>query len=103
MNMHISHGAGKIESVLRHALSQPGSDVQEAAGWDSSNVSRVLSGQQGVPIGKLDAIVSAAGYVLVGREYLDAIGVLSRVGAYCHCARSGGGECGPANSAMCAK
>lgn len=84
MNMRSPLSAGTIERVLRHNLSQPGSAVQEAAGWDASNVSRVLSGQQGVPVAKL-----------------DAIGVLSRVGAYCHCARSGGGECGPANRASC--
>ncbi|MDH1827075.1 DNA-binding protein [Delftia tsuruhatensis] len=90
----ISHGTGTIERVLRHALSQPGSEVQEAAGWDSPAVSRFLSGQQGVPIGKIDAVVSAAGYVLVSRKYLDAIGTLGEVGMYCHCARAGGGECG---------
>ncbi len=103
MNMRSPLSAGTIERVLRHNLSQPGSAVQEAAGWDASNVSRVLSGQQGVPVAKLDAIVGAAGYVLVSREYMDAIGVLSRVGAYCHCARSGGGECGPAERAHCAQ
>ncbi|QOQ84338.1 XRE family transcriptional regulator [Comamonas thiooxydans] len=101
MNMRMTHGAGTIERALRQSLSQPGSAVAEAAGWDSSNVSRVLSGQQGVPIAKLDSVVSAAGYVMVSREYLDAIGVLSRVGAYCHCARAGGGECGPDNRARC--
>ena len=101
MNMRITHGAGTIERALRKSLSQPGNAVAEVAGWDGSNVSRVLSGQQGVPIAKLDAVVSAAGYVMVSREYLDAIGVLSRVGAYCHCARNGGGECGPNNRARC--
>ena len=89
MNTRITHGAGTIERALRQSLSQPGSAVAEAAGWDTSNVSRVLSGQQGVPINKLDAVVSAAGYVMVSREYLDAIGVLSRVGAYCHFQFSG--------------
>ena len=95
MNMRTSHTAGTIERVLRQSLSQPGSAVAEAAGWDSSNVSRFLSGQQGVPIGKIDAIVAAAGYVLIGRKYFEAIGTLGEVGMYCHCARAGGGECGP--------
>lgn len=93
--------AGTIERALRQNLSQPGSKVQEAAGWDASNVSRVLSGQQGVPIAKLDAIVGAAGYVLVSRKYFDAIGTLSVVGVNCQCAREGAGECGPGR-ALCA-
>lgn len=89
-----AHHSGTIERVLRQHLSQPGSAVAEAAGWDGPNVSRVLSGQQGVTIGKIDAIVHAAGFVLVSRKYLEAIGTLSEVGANCHCARAGGGECG---------
>lgn len=94
--MHaITHGSGTIERVLRHHLSQPGSAAQEAAGWDGAAVSRFLSGQQGVPIAKLDALVNAAGFVMVSRKYLDAIGTLGEVGMHCHCARAGGGECGP--------
>ena len=64
-------------------------------GCSKSTVSRVLSGQQGVPIGKIDALVNAAGFVLISRKYLEAIGTLGEVGMYCHCARAGGGECGP--------
>ncbi|WP_343593896.1 DNA-binding protein [Paracidovorax wautersii] len=89
---HQQHGT--IERVLRHHLSQPGSAVADAAGWDSGNVSRFLSNQQGVTISKIDAVVNAAGFVLVSRRYLEAIGTLSEVGANCHCARAGGGECG---------
>lgn len=90
------HAAGTIERVLRQHLSQPGSTAQDAAGWDGPSVSRFLSGQQGVPIGKIDALVGAVGFVLVSRKYLDAIGTLGEVGMHCHCARDGGGECGPA-------
>ncbi|GKS83236.1 DNA-binding protein [Acidovorax sp. SUPP1855] len=90
------HASGTIERALRQALSQPGSAIQEAAAWDGSAVSRFLSGQQGVLISKIDALVNAAGYVLVSRKYLDAIGTLGEVGMYCHCARAGAGECGPA-------
>ena len=80
---------------MRQHLSQPGSAAQEAAAWDGPSVSRFLSGQQGVPIGKIDALVNAAGFVLISRKYLEAIGTLGEVGMYCHCARAGGGECGP--------
>ena len=90
-----SHAAGTIERVLRQHLSQPGSAAQDAAAWDGPSVSRFLSGQQGVPIGKIDALVNAAGFVLISRKYLEAIGTLGEVGMYCHCARAGGGECGP--------
>lgn len=90
-----AHHHGTIERVLRQHLSQPGNAVAEAAGWDGPNASRFLSGQQGVTIGKIDAIVHAAGFVLISRKYLEAIGTLSEVGANCHCARAGGGECGP--------
>lgn len=87
--------------MLRQNLSQPNSAVAKAAGWDGSSVSRFLSGQQGVPISKIDAIVAAAGYVMVGRQYFDAFAVFGEVGMHCKCARAGGGECGPANRADC--
>lgn len=103
MNLQTIHGAGRIEQVLRQNLSQPNSAVAKAAGWDSSNVSRFLSGQQGVPIGKLDAIVKAAGYVMVGCKFFDAFITFGEVGMHCKCARAGGGECGPADSANCAQ
>ncbi len=95
MNSRHSHTSGTIERVLRQHLSQPGSAAQDAAAWDGPSVSRFLSGQQGVPIGKIDALVNAAGFVLISRKYLEAIGTLGEVGMYCHCARAGGGECGP--------
>lgn len=90
---------GAIEWVLRQHMSKPGNMVAEAAGWDSGNVNRFLSGVQGVPINKIDALVSAVGFVLVSRKYLDAIGTLSEVGANCHCARAGAGECGAGRTA----
>lgn len=99
MNSRHSHTSGTIERVLRQHLSQPGSAAQDAAGWDGPSVSRFLSGQQGVPIGKIDALVNAAGFVLISRKYLEAIGTLGEVGMYCHCARAGGGECGPSQQA----
>lgn len=85
----------RIEQALRSALSGPARhDVQQAVGWDDSQVSRFLSGGQGIVIDKLDALVSAVGYVLVTRRYLDAISTLGEVGMHCECARQGLGECG---------
>jgi len=85
----------RIESTLRQALNGPNrQDVQRAVGWDDSQVSRFLSGGQGVVIEKIDALVAAVGFVLVTRKYLDAIATLGEVGVHCECARQGSGECG---------
>ena len=97
--MSTQHHSGppRIEQALREALTSQGRvEVMQAVGWDKSAVSRFLDGQQGVPIEKLDKLVGAVGFVLVTRDYLDAIATLSRVGVNCECARSGRGECGTA-------
>lgn len=96
--------AGTIERALRQHLTSTSdaslSPAAQAAGWDSSGVSRFLSGQQGVTISKIDSLVHAAGYVLVSQKYFDAIGTLGEVGMNCQCARNGGGECGPNGGLM---
>ncbi|AFI64810.1 phage DNA-binding protein [Burkholderia pseudomallei] len=88
-----------IEPALRHALHGPKrQDVQQALGWDDSQVSRFLSGGQGVVIDKIDTLVAAVGFVLVTRKYLDAVATLGEVGVHCECARRGYGECRPGSS-----
>lgn len=85
----------RIEQALRAALSGPQrQDVQRCVGWDNSQVSRFLNGDQGIVIDKLDALVAAVGYVLITRKYLDAVATLGEVGMHCECARQGLGECG---------
>ena len=85
----------RIEPALRQALNGPGRhDVQQAIGWDDSQVSRFLNGGQGVVIDKIDTLVAAVGFVLVTRKYLDAVATLGEVGVHCECARQGYGECG---------
>ena len=86
----------RIEQSVREALTDPRKrdDVARAMNWDSSNVSRILSGQMGVTIDKIDALVSSLGYVLVTPRYLNALATMSEVGVHCQCAREGGGECG---------
>lgn len=92
---HHPSGPPRIEQALRSAFTSQGRhEVMETVGWDKSAVSRFLDSQQGVPIDKLDKLVGAVGFVLVTREYLDAIVTLSRVGVNCECARAGQGECG---------
>ena len=86
-----------LQSAVREALSNPKSanDVKDATGWDASSVSRFLSGGAGVPLEKLDALLSAVGFVAVSARYLDALGTMSEVGTHCRCARQGMGECHP--------
>lgn len=86
----------RIEQALRAALNNPSTrhEIQKQVGWDDSQVSRFLSGGQGVVIDKLDDLVAAMRYVLVTRRYLDAIATLGEVGMHCECARQGKGECG---------
>lgn len=68
----------KIEHILRLKLSsKERNTVMKQLGWDESQVSRFLSGNQGVTINKIDALVAAVGYELVTRRYLDAISTLS--------------------------
>ena len=84
----------KIEQALRGALTGPGRhEVQQNVGWDDSQVSRFLSGSQGVVIEKLDLLVASVGFVMVTCKYLDAVSTLGEVGMHCECARQGQGEC----------
>lgn len=87
-----NHGpANTLEQALREQLTVPGNSVKEALGWDSSSVSRFLSGQQGVPIHKIDALVKAADYVMVDRKLFKAMTTMTEIGVHCHCAKEAGG------------
>lgn len=90
------HRKPSIERAFREALTDPRNrgPIAEALGWDESQVSRFLSGQLGIPIGKIDAGLNALELRVVSREYLDGLSTMSKVGVNCHCAREGFGECG---------
>lgn len=68
--------------------------VAEKLGWDSSQVSRFLNGQQGIGRDQLNVIIELCDLVVVSRRYLDAISLLASTGVSCECARNGMGECG---------
>lgn len=89
-------GLLSIERGLRAALTNPkeSARVIDALNWDGSQVSRFLSGGLGLTIDKVDAAISALGYVCVKPRYLEAMATLCQVGANCECARRGMGECG---------
>lgn len=85
-----------IENALRDALSNPRTKTttREAMSLDDSQVSRFLSGQAGITIDKLDAMVAALGMVVTSRQYMDAMAYMAQTGTACECARAGMGECG---------
>ncbi|GAA0493586.1 DNA-binding protein [Pigmentiphaga daeguensis] len=85
-----------MERMFREALSDPSTraDVRGALGWDDSQVSRFLSGQTGLTIDKIDAAIGALDLVVTSRRYMDFLAYGSQIGAACHCARAGMGECG---------
>lgn len=85
-----------IESTLRSALtnSSTRADMREKLAMDDSQVSRILSGQAGITIDKLDAVIAAVGMVTTTKGYLDALARLAQTGAGCYCAREGLGDCG---------
>ncbi len=75
---------GRVEQALRAALtSRERGDIAEAVGWDDSQVSRFMSGQQGVTITKLETLLKAAGYTIANKKYIDALTTLSIMGAEC--------------------
>lgn len=95
MTITVRKHGGRIEQLLRAALTGPERhNIKQAAGWDDSNISRLLSGQQGITIEKLEVVFECCGISLVTRKYLDAMATMCQVGANCECARNGQGECG---------
>jgi hypothetical protein len=88
--------APSIENALRAALSNPRTKAQtrDELSMDDSQVSRFLSGQAGITIDKLDAMVKALGMVVTSRQYMDALAFMAQTGTACECARAGMGECG---------
>jgi len=85
-----------MEREFRQALTDPRTKavVRDALGWDESQVSRFLSGGMGITIDKVDAAISALGAVVTSPAYMDFLAYGAKIGANCHCARAGMGECG---------
>ena len=86
-----------MEQAFRRALTDPGTrqETRNRIGWDDSQVSRFLSGQMGLPIDKIDAAIAALSMVVTTPGYMDFLAYGARIGANCHCARAGMGECSP--------
>jgi len=73
-----------LEQLLRQALTSPERHkIKEAVGWDDSHVSRFLSGTQGIPIGKLDALISTLDCTVIARDYFDALRTFTKLACLC--------------------
>ncbi len=86
-----------MERAFRQALSDPRTRgaARDRLEWDDSQVSRFLSGQMGLTIDKIDAAIDVLGMVVTTAGYMDFLAFGAKIGANCHCARAGMGECGP--------
>ncbi|GGX30415.1 DNA-binding protein [Pigmentiphaga litoralis] len=86
-----------MERAFREALVDPATraKVRDALAWDDSQVSRFMSGQMGLTIDKIDAAMAVLSLVVSSKQYMDFLAYGSQIGAACHCARAGMGECGP--------
>ncbi|MBN3853812.1 helix-turn-helix transcriptional regulator [Paraburkholderia sp. Ac-20340] len=86
----------KPESILRAALrdAENQAAVVDATGWDSTMLSKVLSGNAGITIDKLNAVIGALGLTITSVEYMDYLARGNVIGSNCHCARMNMGECG---------
>ena len=85
-----------MDRAFRQALTDPSTraKARDRLGWDDSQVSRFLSGQMGITIDKIDAAIEILGMVVTTPGYMDFLSYGAKIGANCHCARAGMGECG---------
>lgn len=82
-------------AIRRHLTDSASRDALIALlGWSNSDASRFLAGTQGIPLDKIDALITAIGYVPVESQYLSAVQTLCVVGSQCECALAGRGACG---------
>ncbi|MDH1299700.1 MULTISPECIES: hypothetical protein [Achromobacter] len=84
-----------MEQALRNALTNPKTCgiVRDRLEWDSSQVSKFLSGGMGVTIDKIDAAIEVLGMVVTTPAYMDFLAYGAKIGANCYCARAGAGDC----------
>lgn len=85
-----------IGLAIRRALDDPKkrAEICAVTGWESSDVSRIKAGNQGIKLDNLDDVMKVLGYVCVEPAYMDFLSYGCRVGAACQCAREGRGSCG---------
>jgi len=82
------------EELCKLLRGPEGKRAAEALGFDSSEVSRFLSGQRGLLKDQINKAIELCGMVVVSVPYLNSICHLASTGIACECARNGMGECG---------
>lgn len=87
------------ETLLRKALTNMSkakkAEVMKAAGWkDESSITQVVSGNVGIKIDQLDAILEVFGMAIVEQWYMDYLARGNSIGANCCRARLSQGTCG---------
>lgn len=89
-------GPHVIENALRIALTNDRlkHDLLEATGWDVSMPSKVLKGDSGITIDKLDSMCRALGLTIVEIGYMDYLARGNEIGSRCCKARLSLGSCG---------
>jgi len=94
--VHFHMQKPSMERAFRQALTDPHTRkrARDRLEWDDSQVSRFLSGQLGLTIDKIDAAIEVLGMVVTSPGYMDFLAYGAKIGANCHCARAGAGECG---------
>lgn len=85
-----------FETALRVALSEPAkkAEILDATGWDESMPSKILSGNSGITLDKLDRALKALGLVVTSVDYMEYLAYGNEIGTHCACARAGYGVCG---------
>lgn len=90
------NGPHVIETALRVALTNDKvkQRLLEQTGWDPSMPSKVLKGDTGITIDKLDAMCRALGLTIVEVSYMDYLARGNEIGSRCCKARLSLGNCG---------
>ncbi|WP_159990835.1 DNA-binding protein [Pelistega ratti] len=85
-----------FEAALRGALSHPEQKgaILTATNWHESMISKVLAGDAGITLDKLDKTLAALGLVVVSRKYMEYLAYGNEIGTNCACARAGFNACG---------
>ncbi len=89
-------GPHVIETALRVALTNDKikQRLLDETQWDSSMPGKVLKGETGITISKLDALCRALGLTIVEVSYMDYLARGNEIGSRCCKARLSMGNCG---------
>lgn len=86
------------ETALRRALTNMTKEqkvaVLRAGDWkDESSISKVLTGNAGIPLDALDQVLGILGLTIVEIDYMNYLAKGNSIGAFCCRARMSQGHC----------